>query len=533
MHREPGILNRAYAKTVKLNPVKPTQVSGTVCRKTPSAAAIRIPVAKYLARDAAMWASRFEMLWLALLLLLASSRQVSAMYCEDKDCYTILGLTFDDAPTDRDIKKAYRKLSLVYHPDKNKAEDAEDKFVEIANAYEILSDDQRKKDYDYYVLHPEDFLTNQYNHFSHTYAPQVDVRVVLLGVLLVASAIHYYSQTTDYTVFLKALALQPDIKERIKAAEEGKDAVLAAAVAEMRAAGDELAAAAVPNVWRTPLVSLPLLPYTVGRWLWAAPARRKVAAAVAAAKAAVEAESAAASAASAAQIETRLQAKQATKADNKAEMEARLARNAAERDAVREAEEQAEEQAKLDRDRLTEAVRRQRKRLLALLPTDAGSARRDDVADYCDRAARAAAVTGGGAAEAAVKLEKMRTLGQLEAGLAAMKAERNAAAVRRRATCQIFSLARPASPPPPTHWAACPRQSGTNKLWQCWAVGEGSCGGGGQGGAGGGGGGRAVAAGGAVAAAQGGEEVSAGLPPPLGDDRRLRQPALSALPRDV
>ena len=47
-----------------------------------------------------------------------------------------------------EIKKAYRKLSKKYHPDLNKADDAEEKFKEVTEAYEVLSDDQKKHNYD-------------------------------------------------------------------------------------------------------------------------------------------------------------------------------------------------------------------------------------------------------------------------------------------------------------------------------------------------------------------------------------------------
>jgi len=65
-----------------------------------------------------------------------------------KDFYKILGLT--KSATDDDIKKAYRKFALKYHPDKNKEAGAEEKFKEVAEAYEILSDPKKKEVYDKY-----------------------------------------------------------------------------------------------------------------------------------------------------------------------------------------------------------------------------------------------------------------------------------------------------------------------------------------------------------------------------------------------
>ncbi|WP_019242650.1 MULTISPECIES: molecular chaperone DnaJ [Bacillus] len=63
-----------------------------------------------------------------------------------RDYYEVLGLT--KSASKDEIKKAYRKLSKQYHPDINKADDAADKFKEIKEAYEVLSDDQKKAQYD-------------------------------------------------------------------------------------------------------------------------------------------------------------------------------------------------------------------------------------------------------------------------------------------------------------------------------------------------------------------------------------------------
>ena len=62
-----------------------------------------------------------------------------------KNYYKILGVSREaDKKT---IKKAYRKLALKYHPDKNKAADAEDKFKSISEAYEVLTDDKKRDIY--------------------------------------------------------------------------------------------------------------------------------------------------------------------------------------------------------------------------------------------------------------------------------------------------------------------------------------------------------------------------------------------------
>ncbi|WP_438311033.1 molecular chaperone DnaJ [Sporosarcina sp. FA9] len=63
-----------------------------------------------------------------------------------RDFYEVLGLT--KSATKDEIRKSYRSLSKKYHPDLNKADDAVEKFKEVTTAYETLSDETKKANYD-------------------------------------------------------------------------------------------------------------------------------------------------------------------------------------------------------------------------------------------------------------------------------------------------------------------------------------------------------------------------------------------------
>src|SRR5918993_1823038 len=66
-----------------------------------------------------------------------------------RDYYEILGVNKGAAT--EDIKKAYRKVAMQYHPDRNPGDKAaEEKFKEAAEAYEILSDQEKRSQYDRY-----------------------------------------------------------------------------------------------------------------------------------------------------------------------------------------------------------------------------------------------------------------------------------------------------------------------------------------------------------------------------------------------
>lgn len=64
----------------------------------------------------------------------------------EQDLYKVLGVAKGATPDE--IKKAYRKLAVEYHPDKNKTKEAEEKFKGINQAYEVLSNPQKRQQYD-------------------------------------------------------------------------------------------------------------------------------------------------------------------------------------------------------------------------------------------------------------------------------------------------------------------------------------------------------------------------------------------------
>ncbi|KAM7263164.1 hypothetical protein ACFE04_000847 [Oxalis oulophora] len=85
---------------------------------------------------------------LRLSIFLCSALLISTSLAKTNNPYKVLGV--DPSASQREIQKAFHKLSLQYHPDKNKNKGAQEKFAEINNAYDILSDETKRKNYDLY-----------------------------------------------------------------------------------------------------------------------------------------------------------------------------------------------------------------------------------------------------------------------------------------------------------------------------------------------------------------------------------------------
>ena len=67
---------------------------------------------------------------------------------EKRDYYEVLGVSRD--ASSEEIKRAFRKLAFQYHPDRNRDDGAEAKFKEVNEAYEVLSDADKRAAYDHW-----------------------------------------------------------------------------------------------------------------------------------------------------------------------------------------------------------------------------------------------------------------------------------------------------------------------------------------------------------------------------------------------
>ncbi|XP_010267762.1 PREDICTED: chaperone protein dnaJ 50 [Nelumbo nucifera] len=208
-----------------------------------------------------------------------------AIYCDEDDCYDLLGVS--QSANASEIKKAYYKLSLKYHPDKNPDPESRKLFVKIANAYEILKDEATREQYDYAIAHPEEVFYNTARYYQAYYGHKTDPHAVLVGLLLVLSAFQYLNQWTRYKQAVSMVKKTPAYKNRLRALElERSGGVINKKKGQKqmdKKMEEELSkelelqikGAEKPSMWELVAVRFLLLPYTVGKlllwngwWFW-------------------------------------------------------------------------------------------------------------------------------------------------------------------------------------------------------------------------------------------------------------------------
>lgn len=121
---------------------------------------------------------------------------VEGLYCGVESCYDVLGVSRD--VTKKDLSRVYRKLARKFHPDVYKEEDADMKFRAIATAYEVLKDDESRKDYDYMLDNPEEAYYHYWRFYKRRLTPKVDVRIVLAVTLTVISVLQFLHKSHRY-----------------------------------------------------------------------------------------------------------------------------------------------------------------------------------------------------------------------------------------------------------------------------------------------------------------------------------------------
>jgi len=122
---------------------------------------------------------------------------VEGLYCGLQNCYDVLGLTRE--ATKSELSKAYRQLARKYHPDRNKEEGAEEMFRLAATAYEVLKDDDSRRDYDYMLDNPEEAYYHYYQYYKRRLTPKVDVRYVISATVLIISVLQYLHRMSSYS----------------------------------------------------------------------------------------------------------------------------------------------------------------------------------------------------------------------------------------------------------------------------------------------------------------------------------------------
>lgn len=107
-----------------------------------------------------MYASLFDLFSVAVITSSSQQNSISTTATlAAQDYYKILGVSKNSSA--KEIKKAYYQLAKKYHPDTNKGDpNASKKFQEVSEAYEILSDDTKRKEYDTYGTTTEQMNRN-------------------------------------------------------------------------------------------------------------------------------------------------------------------------------------------------------------------------------------------------------------------------------------------------------------------------------------------------------------------------------------
>ncbi|CAH1997085.1 unnamed protein product [Acanthoscelides obtectus] len=220
---------------------------------------------------------------------LSDGQLLEGLYCGRTNCYDVLNVT--RSSTKGEISKSYRQLARRFHPDLHRSPEAKEQAAEqfkiIANAYEILKDDESRSDYDYMLDNPDEYYAHYYRYYRRKVAPKVDVRIVIVVTISIISAVQYFSGWQRYNTAIRYFATVPKYRNRALeiAKEEGLlsdtksrprdkhaklskdeiDGIVRKVIIEKM---DIKGAYAKPTVFDLLWVQLVVLPYTLAKFVY-------------------------------------------------------------------------------------------------------------------------------------------------------------------------------------------------------------------------------------------------------------------------
>lgn len=132
------------------------------------------------------------------------------VFCGNFDCYKILGFDYESFgkihPDKQEITKRYRALSREWHPDKSKHKNAKERFVKISRAYEVLTKEKKRIEYDYLRYNQEAYFVKYGTSVLWSYAPKSDLWSVVFLIFIVGNIFSWFSQKHRWHMVADRLA---------------------------------------------------------------------------------------------------------------------------------------------------------------------------------------------------------------------------------------------------------------------------------------------------------------------------------------
>lgn len=163
---------------------------------------------------------------------------IPGLYCGMENCYDVLGAKRETSKDE--LIKLYRSLARRWHPDRfmnsEKKAEATEKFRQIATAYEVLREDESRRDYNDMLDDPEQYYRHYYRYYRRMYGTKVDAHWVILGLISVISLYQYFVMQSRYKEAIDYFSTVP--KYRFKAQDLAKQKGLLP-ISEKRSGRDE------------------------------------------------------------------------------------------------------------------------------------------------------------------------------------------------------------------------------------------------------------------------------------------------------